>query len=93
MQNKILQVVNILIVLVNSIIFIIPKKPVSHMQTNAAGLMVLVAVVVVLIHITHIVLLAIAMYYRKQTLLIALSIFLIPLSLLYWLFVFPMLVE
>lgn len=88
MQTKILQLVNILLIVVNGIIFVMPKKPVSNMQSNAAGMMIMIAIGIGVLYIAHIILLSISMYYNKPLLLRVLTVIAVPLSMAFWYFMY-----
>lgn len=84
--TKNLKIANILIVVVNSILFISPRAPISYMPSNAAGMLIIIAVAIAFIYLAHLVLLIIALCYQKTVLLRVLSFIMIPLSLLFWSF-------
>lgn len=81
---KLLQRINVLIIIINGLVFFMPKKPVPGMHTNAAGGLALFALAVVVIMLLHLILFIVASAYGKTLLLKILTGIIIPVSLLFW---------
>lgn len=88
MRNKWLGLLNILVIIVNGVLFILPKQPVHNMPENAAGILIMIMLTVVALFFVHIILLGVALYWRKKGLLRALSVIYFPVSVALWLYVF-----
>jgi hypothetical protein len=90
MSIKIFGVVNTIIAVLNCFVLFMPKKPVSGMHSNAAGGLMLFALILMVVIFTHIILLSIALIKNKKTLLRIMTLLMLPLSLLFWYFIIPM---
>ncbi len=81
---KILQLINVLLIIINGLVFFMPKKPISGMHTNAAGGMMLIALVIIVVSVLHLILFIVASVYGKTLLLKILTGVMIPVSFLFW---------
>ncbi len=88
-MTKLLQLINIVLIVINGLVFFMPKKPVSGMHTNAAGGLMLFALALIVILLLHLILFIVAYLYGKTLLLKILTGIMIPLSLLFWYVIGP----
>ncbi len=86
---KILQLINVLLIIINGLVFFMPKKPISGMHTNAAGGMMLIALVIIVVSVLHLILFIVASVYGKTLLLKILTGVMIPVSFLFWYVIGP----
>ena len=72
--------------LANAVILFMPKKPMSGVHSNAAGIIALVALAMIIAVVVQAALTIAGWYYGKLGMLIGLFIVMVPLSLLMWYF-------
>lgn len=90
MSPKVLGVINIIIAILNGIIIFMPKKPVSGIHSNAAGGLIIFGLGMLIVLVLHVILLSVGLYYQKTTLLRVITFIIIPISVLFWYFMFPL---
>ena len=86
---KLLQLINVLIIVINGLVLFMPKKPISGMHSNAAGGLMLIALAVIVVLVIHLILFIVASVYGKTLLLKILTGVMIPVSLLFWYVIGP----
>ncbi|MBN8575871.1 MAG: hypothetical protein J0L66_02970 [Cytophagales bacterium] len=84
------KVVNIVLLALNAFVFFAPKRPMQNVNSNAAGILGLIALVMVIVFVTHLLLTIGAIYFEKATLLKVITWIMIPLSLVFWFYTVPM---
>lgn len=83
------KVINIVLLLINVVVFFAPKKPMSNVNSNAAGMLALIAVVMIIVFFIHVTLTSIAIYFNKETLLRVTTYIMVPASMVFWWYVVP----
>jgi hypothetical protein len=89
-QLTLFKLVNVALLIVNAVIFFVPKKPMSNVSSNAAGILALIAMVIIVIFALHLILTGVAIYYNKIMLLKILTFLMVPASLVFWFYAVPM---
>ncbi|NJN41722.1 MAG: hypothetical protein HC811_05285 [Flammeovirgaceae bacterium] len=80
-MSEFYKIANVLIIVGNVILILIPKKTVSNVHSNAAGTLSMIAIGLAVVYLIHIVLFIVAIYFNKMQLLRILTFIYMPITL------------
>ena len=84
------KVVNIALLVFNAFVFFAPKRSVHNINSNAAGILGLIALVIILVLVIHLLLTFVAFYFNKVMLLKVIAFIMVPVSIVFWYYAIPM---
>jgi hypothetical protein len=87
---RIFQILNIALIIINGIVLFIPKRPMTGVHSNAAGGLMMIALAMLFVFAAHIILTVVAIYYQKDLMIKIVGIVMIPLSLMIWYWLGPL---
>ena len=89
-MNLFYKIANIVIIVGNIILIVGPKKNMSNVHSNAAGILSIIAIGVALFYLIHFILFCVALYFSKELLMRVLTFIYFPITLFLWIYFFWM---
>jgi len=84
------KLLHLALLVINAVVFFAPKKPMNNVTSNAAGILALIALVIMTVFVVHLIVTLIAIYFNKSMLLKVMAIIMVPASVLFWYYAVPM---
>jgi hypothetical protein len=89
-QLSLFKLINFTLLVLNAVVFFAPKKPMNNVTANAAGILALIALVVIIVFVTHLILTLVATYFNKSIMLTVMAVIMVPASMVFWYYTVPM---
>ena len=89
-QLTVFKLINIILLIFNALVFFAPKKPMNNLTSNGAGILALIALVIIAVYVVHFILTGVAFYFNSVTLFKVIAFLMIPASAVFWYYAFQM---